>query len=520
MNPIEPSARQQSHIFANALSLIAFTILSLVPLLQAKAQDSSQPSTVQFATVQLPPGVVLVRRQAVVSSPREHASTEDSSASPAPLDQVHWGLVISAETQRVIVPAHLLENQREIKLIVSSPHTAHPGLLHPYEPLIVDPWGDWAVLEPIRSSTQPAPDFAAAQLASPQISGEPYALETAVAALPHPVTWLQSASEPPLVEAIWEPRWQGAGQLSDGAIDDGDRWIDFGGLQSLRVSKSAWHGPLFNAQKQCVGWLTPWVPSQPLPLATLPTENPEQTQVAWAVGLDESLSRLWQQLDQGSEPTFGFLGIRPRATRQSVRDRGFTGVSVYDVAAATPAARLGLGYGDLITHWNGRPVETPETLLWLIAAFPPGAETKVRWVRGVLTDQPKEFEETVVVSRRPRSSRWPITRSIQAPMEKALVVDWATSAPDFSLAADDLPPEGGVWIERVSESLQRDFPRLTPGVWIVQVNDQAPESPDQFWSFVQQSSADLKLSIWAQGEEEPETISVPRERLFESPEVP
>lgn len=510
--PLAPSKAASRTPLIAALTL---TLLALSPPPQTSAQPIAPDNS-------LPLGVVLVRRYSPVA-PRDSIEPTNQHNDPlaidphASLDQIEWGLILSSETQRVLVPAHIIQPDRETAYLVSGRNQQSQWSRLHYQPLIVDPWSDWAILEPVFDSNAPSPDFEPAALASPLAPAAPFDAGLVTLGLPSPNAWLSDEQEPKLWSATFETRWQGAGQLSDGAIDDGDRWIDFGGLQSLALPLNAWPGPLFDQQRQCIGWLTPWKPSQPLPMATLLAPDPEQTITGWARPLDQSLLRIWQQLDSGADPAFGFFGIRPRATRQSVRDRGYTGVSVYDVADATPAARIGLAYGDLITHWNGRPVATPETLLWLIAAQAPGSQAQVRWVRGVLTDQPKEHEQAVVISRRPRSARWPIQRAEPQPLDRLLLVDWGTAAPDFSQASDHLPAAAGVWIDQASSSLSLEFPPIKSGVWIVKVDDQTPASPDEFWDLIQAGRTTIRLAVWSQGGAEPETLEVPRERLLQAP---
>ncbi|MCA9107824.1 MAG: PDZ domain-containing protein, partial [Planctomycetales bacterium] len=270
-------------------------------------------------------------------------------------------------------------------------------------------------------------------------------------------------------------------------------------------------------QGRCTGWLTHWRPldgqASEVPATEAEPGSPSE-RIGWAMPLDASLVRIWRELANGDAPRFGFLGIRPRATRESVRRRGFQGVSVYDVAPATPAASLGLTYGDLVTHWNGRPVEQPETLLWLIAAEPPGSSVTITWVRGVLTDSPQTFERTLTVTRRPISQRWPARLARLPELTHAIEVDWATSAPNFAAVADRLPETGAVWVSRVNRAALPPDANLEAGVWITQVNDRAVDSSERFWELVQQGSATTRLKLLVPGASEPRTLEFPRESLL------
>lgn len=79
----------------------------------------------------------------------------------------------------------------------------------------------------------------------------------------------------------------------------------------------------------------------------------------------------------------GYLGFNgDDVPREQLNTLGLTGgVAVTQVAADGPAQKAGLRKGDIITSFNGRPVNTFQRLRNLIAVTPPGTESKIEVVR-------------------------------------------------------------------------------------------------------------------------------------------
>ena len=91
----------------------------------------------------------------------------------------------------------------------------------------------------------------------------------------------------------------------------------------------------------------------------------------------------------------GWLGVAGQPVRLAERQRSEdreVALLVVDVQSASPAEAAGLLVGDIITHFDGSPVEQPEDLLDLLSSDRIGTAIPVRIVRG---DTTKELKVTV-----------------------------------------------------------------------------------------------------------------------------
>ena len=91
----------------------------------------------------------------------------------------------------------------------------------------------------------------------------------------------------------------------------------------------------------------------------------------------------------------GWLGVAGQPVRLAERQRSDdreVALLVIDVQSGSPADQAGLLVGDVITHFDGQPVEQPEDLLELLSGDRIGTAIPVRIVRG---DSVKELKVTV-----------------------------------------------------------------------------------------------------------------------------
>ncbi|MEE9511337.1 MAG: trypsin-like peptidase domain-containing protein [Gammaproteobacteria bacterium] len=98
----------------------------------------------------------------------------------------------------------------------------------------------------------------------------------------------------------------------------------------------------------------------------------------------------------------GWLGVVPkdlsnrRAAELGLPEMG--GIELVDVFVNSPAARIGLRPGDVITHINEQPIRFSRQALNLIASLEPGVNVKVSGNRNG-----KSFSAAVTLDERPRS---------------------------------------------------------------------------------------------------------------------
>ncbi len=98
----------------------------------------------------------------------------------------------------------------------------------------------------------------------------------------------------------------------------------------------------------------------------------------------------------------GWLGVVPkdlsnrRAAELGLPEMG--GIELVDVFVNSPAARIGLRPGDVITHINEQPIRFSRQALNLIASLEPGVNVEVSGTRNG-----KSFSAAVTLDERPRS---------------------------------------------------------------------------------------------------------------------
>ena len=97
-------------------------------------------------------------------------------------------------------------------------------------------------------------------------------------------------------------------------------------------------------------------------------------------------SRIYEQLKQNGEIVRGYLGMVPRALDPAIREalelsKEVKGIFVDNVEPETPASDGGLQSGDIITHWNGQPVELVPDFRFRVAAGQPGEKVTATILR-------------------------------------------------------------------------------------------------------------------------------------------
>jgi serine protease Do len=97
-------------------------------------------------------------------------------------------------------------------------------------------------------------------------------------------------------------------------------------------------------------------------------------------------SRIYQQLKQNGEIVRGYLGMVPRALDPAIREalelsKEVKGIFVDNVEPDTPASAGKLQSGDIITHWNGQPVELVPDFRFRVAAGQPGEKVTATILR-------------------------------------------------------------------------------------------------------------------------------------------
>jgi len=112
-----------------------------------------------------------------------------------------------------------------------------------------------------------------------------------------------------------------------------------------------------------------------------------------------------EQIIANGEVARGWIGVEMREiTPEAAASFGLptdSGVLIYSVLNGSPASQGGIMPGDVLLAIDGESVQTPDNLLDLIAALPPGRPVTFRLLRAR-----KEIELKIMVGRRPAPAAW------------------------------------------------------------------------------------------------------------------
>jgi serine protease Do len=166
-----------------------------------------------------------------------------------------------------------------------------------------------------------------------------------------------------------------------------------------------------------------------------------------------------EQLCSTGKVARGFLGVATSRANAELSDelKGMYGVKggalVESVSAGTPAERAGLKSEDVITSFDGRPVDNYGDLEEAVQSTPPGKQVKVGIVRA---RQPQSL--TLKLAERPDEARLAGQPRPGAPADEpapAALNDWG-----FAVSSG---PQGGVVIARVQSGSAAEEAGLAPG---------------------------------------------------------
>lgn len=105
------------------------------------------------------------------------------------------------------------------------------------------------------------------------------------------------------------------------------------------------------------------------------SEGGDNAGIGFAIPIDTAV-RVAGALEKGEEPVIGFLGVELVGI-----SGGQPGALVSDVTAGSGAEAAGLQADDLITRFNGQPIESPADLIAKVTATAPGTEVTIEIVR-------------------------------------------------------------------------------------------------------------------------------------------
>jgi len=237
-------------------------------------------------------------------------------------------------------------------------------------------------------------------------------------------------------------------------------------------------GPLLDLEGRMVGLCV-----------SLAAVKGHDTDAGYAIPVDRLFHRALDQLKQGREVQYGFLGIRPTNLRPDEVRAGLHGTRVAEVVPGTPAQRDGLRPGDLIRAVDGRPIHSADGLYLQVGKLPVESTTRL----DVLRDRrPRRVD--VRLTKYPVRGRTVATS--REPAWRGLRVDYLSAWIDASggplrrgVAFDE-----GVAVSHVEPGSPAALGGLRPGTIITAVAGQPVATPKQFRRAVAGHAGPVELS--------------------------
>lgn len=253
-----------------------------------------------------------------------------------------------------------------------------------------------------------------------------------------------------------------------------------------RLGPGSSGGALLNRHGELIGITTS--------LAAL--EGYEST-VGYAIPVDRSTRRIIDDLIQGYEVEYGFLGVRMQDTEFRLPpygQRGLSrvGVEVSGVLEASPAEEGGIRAGDVLLAVNAKPLYEQSDLFREIGLVAPGDAAQIRAYRNG-----RDISLKVKVGKWPVNGDGIIASETRFPAWRGLQVDWPTGRKEgFD---QDNPYPQAVYVRKVEPNSPAS--QIEVGQLIVSVNARRVKTPAGFHAAVQNAGGNAVVLRLADGQE-------------------
>ena len=248
----------------------------------------------------------------------------------------------------------------------------------------------------------------------------------------------------------------------------------FGNLiqTDAKLSLGTSGGPLLDLQGRMVGLTTA--------LAVLAGY---ERNVGYAIPADHDFRRIVEQLKQGQEVEYGFLGVEPVNIELTPGDFA---VMLRSVEPGTPALKYGLREQDIVMQIEGRPVRTTDDLFYAIGSLPAGEEATI-----VVRRDGRQITKSVLLAKKYIATTWPAISTAPAEAWRGLAIDYATAVPPRQNVG--LDPEGCVFVRDVQpDSIAWKY-GIRPGVFVSHLNGERVTSPQEFFAKARAVSGGAEL---------------------------
>ena len=437
--------------------------LSIAPLLWmvtiANAQPTAGDAGAAIALERAMVATIARAEQSVVSIVRGHKQQRQAELLQDDFiaQEFATGVVVD-RNGLILTNYHALGAVETSQYVVRRNHRPYPA-----EIVAADPWSDLAVLRIAADDLQPILFGDTSDLRKGQFVialGNPYAIAREGSAS---ATW----------GIISNFGRKAAPHLGEDKPDAKETIHHFGTLiqTDARLKLGTSGGPLLNLRGEMIGLTTA--------LAAL---SGFERSTGFAVPVDAMFKRVVEQLKQGREVEYGFLGVASTQIAAADRQSGQHGVRLQAVVAGSPAQRAGLVEGDVVTHIGDMPVHDSDDLFRVVGSAPVGSRVSLRIVRENVFGAKRAMDKQLTLSKKHVGTHRPILTSVPAPTWRGMRVDFASASAEFSAAAQGgaVDAEGCVAVVAVQPDSPCDKAGLRAGMFISHVDGQRVATPTEF----------------------------------------
>jgi len=210
-----------------------------------------------------------------------------------------------------------------------------------------------------------------------------------------------------------------------------------------------------------------------------------------------------EQIIQGGKVRRGYLGVVIDSLNNDMAAsfglKSPHGALVTDVSNDGGAKSAGIKQGDVITEFNGKPVESPSELRLKVAREKPGDKIKLKVFRD---SKPKEFDVILAeLPDKPGLIESPIEKEVVPPQKGELFAGIKIEELSPALRKKiNIPSDvKGVVISEVDPSGPAAEADIPPGSVLVEVGTKGVSSVKEAQEAIRNSKGKVRLLLWIQG---------------------
>lgn len=249
-----------------------------------------------------------------------------------------------------------------------------------------------------------------------------------------------------------------------------------------RLGPGSSGGALLNSSGQLIGITT-----------SLAALEGYESSVGYAIPFNAAMRRIVEDLLNGYEVEYGFLGVQPRdfAARRfsNVRTLNPQGVQILRVVRESPADRAGLRSGETIRAVNGVRLYSQDDLFREIGLLAPGTNVHLH----VISRSGQRFVDVQIAKWSVPDAERIVVSNYRQPAWRGLRVDWPTGRMKYF--DTEAPYPVAVVVKSVDPGSPAEAAGLRPGDLIERVAGRSVETPEEFAAAIKPLRGDVRLDL-------------------------